>query len=266
MWVKVDSQKPLVAALVGLVMLSWIALWVWGASPYGRFLTHESLGGNQAAQEIAGLGMVALFVAGWTLMTMAMMLPTSLPLIMLFYRFAAGRRDRLQLLLLLIAGYLGVWTLFGTGVHLGDTVLHNIVSQSSWLENNHWLISSATFVLAGLYQFTSLKYKCLDKCRSPMSFIVEHWRGRRQGAQAFMLGLHHGLFCVGCCWSLMLLMFAIGANSLVWMLVLGGVMAVEKNVPWGRRLSAPLGVFLIGLGLMLGWGSALNLFGAMSHG
>jgi predicted metal-binding membrane protein len=104
---------------------------------------------------------------------------------------------------------------------------------------------------AGVYQFTPLKFYCLDRCRSPMAFIVGHWRGRRPASKAFGLGVSHGLFCVGCCWSLMLLMFAVGMGSLGWMLVLGVTMAVEKNVPWGRRLSAPLGAVLLGCGLVL---------------
>ncbi len=109
-------------------------------------------------------------------------------------------------------------------------------------------------ILAGVYQFTPLKYYCLDKCRSPMSFILGHWHGYAEAQQAFALGAHHGLFCVGCCWSLMLLMFAVGVGSLGWMLVLSVVMAIEKNMPWGRRLSVPLGVAL------LAWGALMLLF------
>ena len=96
-----------------------------------------------------------------------------------------------------------------------------------------------------------LKYRCLDRCRSPLSFIMEHWRGERDQAQAFHLGVHHGIFCGGCCWPLMLLMFAIGAGSLGWMLILGSVMAGEKNMPWGRKLSAPVGALLVGWGFSL---------------
>jgi predicted metal-binding membrane protein len=107
------------------------------------------------------------------------------------------------------------------------------------------MIGAGTVLLAGVYQFTPLKYKCLDKCRSPLSFVMEHWHGKRGEQEAFGLGVHHGLFCVGCCWSLMLLMFAVGVGNLAWMLALASVMAVEKNVSWGRRLSVPLGVVLI---------------------
>jgi predicted metal-binding membrane protein len=74
---------------------------------------------------------------------------------------------------------------------------------------------------------------------------MEHWRGRDEQRQSFLLGVHHGLFCVGCCWSLMLLMFAVGSGNIAWMLLLGAVMAVEKNMPWGRQISKPLGAVLL---------------------
>src|SRR5438132_555279 len=83
-----------------------------------------------------------------------------------------------------------------------------------------WVIGAGVLLLAGLYQFTALKHKCLEKCRSPLSFIMEHWRGGRQEQEAFHLGVRHGMFCVGCCWSLMLLMFVVGVGSLAWMLAL----------------------------------------------
>jgi predicted metal-binding membrane protein len=113
------------------------------------------------------------------------------------------------------------------------------------------VIGAAIIAVAGAFQFSALKYRCLDKCRTPLSFVIEHWRGRSQAWHAFVLGAHHGLFCVGCCWALMLLMFAVGAGSLGWMLLLAAVMAVEKNLPWGRRLSTPLGVALLAWAALL---------------
>jgi predicted metal-binding membrane protein len=99
--------------------------------------------------------------------------------------------------------------------------------------------------LAGGFQFTALKYRCLDKCRTPFSFINQHWRGQSASREAVRLGMHHGIFCVGCCWAIMLLMFVVGTGSIGWMLVIGAVMATEKNTPWGRKLSAPLGFALL---------------------
>lgn len=250
MWPRVRDQRVFVTALTGLVGLTWLSIWVWGRSPYGEFLSHKELG------HVHGVGgrydwIVLLFVAGWTLMIVAMMLPTSLPLVALFHSFVRERPNRSRLTALLVAGYLSVWMLFGLVVHAGDRFVHVTVERSTWLGANTWVIGAGTVLLAGLYQFTPLKHKCLEKCRSPMSFILGHWHGGGEKRRAFHLGIHHGLFCIGCCWSLMLLMFAVGVGNLAWMLALATVMAVEKNVSWGRRLSAPLGVVLIGSAVAL---------------
>jgi predicted metal-binding membrane protein len=240
-----NDRKSFILLMGALIALAWLVLGVWGQSPYGRFLSHEELGGVSLSE----IPVLLVFVAGWTLMSTAMMLPTSLPLVTLFHTLVHRRPDRTWLVVLLIAGYLGVWTLFGVVAHLGDWSLHHAAEQIEWLHANAWVMGAATLLLAGVYQFTPLKYYCLDRCRSPLSFIVEHWRGRHEQVQALWLGIHHGLFCLGCCWSLMLLMFAVGAGNLGWMLALGTVMAVEKNLSWGRRLSAPVGVVLIVWGL-----------------
>jgi predicted metal-binding membrane protein len=244
-WPRVHDRRLFTALLLGLVVLAWLALWGWGQSPYGRFLDHEKLAEVEIGLNGGALLVAVVFVSGWTLMTFAMMLPTSLPLVQLFRRMTRRRTDSARLVVLLIAGYLSVWALFGVVAHAGDRGLHEVVARTAWLEANAWVIGAATVAVAGAYQFTPLKYQCLDKCRSPLSFIAEHWRGSHDQAEAFRLGVHHGIFCVGCCWSLMLLMFAVGVGSLGWMLALGAVMAVEKNMPWGRRISAPLGVGLI---------------------
>ncbi len=240
-------DRWIVLALLGsLITLAWLALWLWGRSPASRYLSHHSL------EEVRGGGLLLLvFLAGWTLMVVAMMLPTSLPLVALFHRLTSRRAERPRLLALLLAGYLAVWGAFGVVVYLSDWGLHRLVERSAWLEVNAWVLSAATLLLAGTYQFTPLKRLCLDRCRSPLSFILEHWHGRHAGVEALRLGAHHGLFCLGCCWSLMLLMFAVGVGNLGWMLLLGAAMGVEKNLPWGRHLSTPLGIVLIGWGLAL---------------
>jgi len=250
-----ESDRLFLLLMGALIALAWLTLVIWGGSPYGRFLNHESL--NELS--LGESPVLLAFVAGWTLMSAAMMLPTSLPLVSLFHRLVNRRPDRAWLVVLLIAGYLGVWTLFGAVIHLGDWGLHHVTERIEWLHANAWAIGAATLLLAGVYQFTPFKYRCLERCRSPLSFIVEHWQGRHEQAQALWLGVHHGIFCLGCCWSLMLLMFAVGAGNLGWMLALGGVMAVEKNALWGRRISAPLGVALLlwGVAVLASNGSSL---------
>lgn len=229
--------------IASLVSLAWLTLWIWSRSPYGRYLDHGQLAGNDSL-----LVLVALYLIGWTLMTVAMMLPTTLPLLEIFRRLTVRRQDRAQLRALVIAGYLGAWAGFGVAAHLADWMLHEIVERSSWLAANAWVIGAGTLLLAGAFQFSGLKYRCLDKCRAPLSFVMEYWRGRHDRRNALFLGIHHGIFCVGCCWALMLLMFGVGVGNIGWMLGLAAVMAVEKNVSWGGKLSTPLGLALLGAG------------------
>jgi predicted metal-binding membrane protein len=235
-------------------MLAWLTLWIWNRSPYGRYLDHGGLGEISVFDGTASLLIpVVLYLFGWTLMTTAMMLPTTLPLLEIFRRLTAYRPERSQLMALVITGYLGVWAGFGVAAHLADWVLHEVVEHTAWLEANPWVIGATTLLLAGGFQFSRLKYRCLDKCRAPLSFVMEYWRGRHDRRNAFLLGINHGIFCVGCCWALMLLMFGVGVGNIGWMLALGVVMAIEKNMPWGRKLSAPLGLAL------LGWGAVILL-------
>lgn len=244
-----DARLPVIGALIAL---SWLTLMVWEQSPYGRYLDH----GEWLQSGFAGIvcrtlpaGSVLLpvlfYVAGWALMIVAMMLPTTLSLLAIFARMTTSRADRRLLLTLVVLGYLLIWTLFGVVAHVADMGLHAIVAANGFLSTNGWIISVMLLAIAGTFQFTRFKYRCLDKCRTPFSFVNEHWRGRGERRQSFLLGMNHGLFCVGCCWAIMLLMFFLGTGSVGWMLGIGALMAIEKNVTWGRWLSAPLGVGLL---------------------
>lgn len=247
------DQKIFMILIVVLIVLSWLAIWFLGNSPYSRFVAHQDAGemSHSIGYDSEYFLFIIVFVVSWTLMIVAMMLPTSIPLINIFRTITCDRQNSTRLIFLLIIGYLSMWMMFGIIANIGDWGIHQIFEQRAWLHSNAWMIGAATLMMAGLYQFTSLKYNCLDKCRSPRSFIVERWHGSHEQKQAFRIGMDHGIFCVGCCWSLMLLMFVVGVGSIGWMLALGIVMAVEKNMPWGRRLSAPLGVILLGWGLIL---------------
>jgi predicted metal-binding membrane protein len=236
------DRRAFLGLMASVVGLAWLSLLIWDRSPYGRYLSHQQLGEIDAGSLLLP---ITLYLAGWILMTVAMMLPTTLPLLEIFRRLTAQRQDRSQLLALVIAGYLLIWLGFGIIAHGADWLLHEIVERSSWLEAHAWLIGAATLLLAGGFQFSRLKYRCLEKCRAPLSFVTEYWRGRHERRNAFLLGINHGIFCVGCCWALMLLMFAVGVGNVAWMLMLGALMAVEKNLPWGRQLSTPLGAALI---------------------
>ena len=238
--------------LVALCAVAWAALVAWDLSPYAHHMHEEPLGApSLACARPAPLVHAALFVGGWVLMTLAMMLPTTLPLLEIFRRLTRNRSDRTRLIVLVIAGYLAAWLAFGIAAHAFDVALHDAFDRGAWFKASSWVLGAATLVVAGAFQFSRLKHRCLDKCRAPLSFVLQHWTGGAPGAQALRLGLHHGAYCVGCCWALMLLMFAVGTGNLGWMVALGAVMAVEKNVAWGRQLSAPLGIGLIAWGALI---------------
>ena len=240
------ERVVLITALALLTLAAWLALWMSDGSS-SSFLHAHHIGHHTAASG----SFVFIFLVGWTVMTVAMMLPTTLPVLAVFHRISALRDDRYLLLLLVIIGYLAIWVLFGALVYGAAVGLKSITSSFAGFQNNLWLTAPLLLVLAGAFQFTSLKYRCLDKCRSPFSFVIEHWRGKSHKWNAFRLGVDNGIFCVGCCWALMLLMFIVGVGNLLWMLILAILMAVEKNVSWGRRISAPLGIILISSGALL---------------
>ena len=232
--------------LLALCATAWLALAAWHLSPYAHHMHEQPLGGpSLACARPAPWAHAALFVGGWVLMTVAMMLPTTLPLATVFARLTRLRPDRAFLGSLLVVGYLVVWTAFGVAAHALHLALHASLEGNAWLWANAWVPGALGLALAGAFQFSRLKYRCLDECRSPLAFAVARWRGVTPRRDAFRLGVDHGLYCVGCCWALMLLMFTFALGSLGWMLVLAAIMAVEKNLPWGRRLSRPLGVGLV---------------------
>jgi predicted metal-binding membrane protein len=232
------DRAILAGSLVALTGLAWLSLWVWAASPYGRYLHHDAGTGPLPLE-------VGLFVAGWVLMIVAMMLPSSVPLVLTFGALVGRRRQPAMLVALLLAGYLAVWGGFGLAAWILDRGIHAAVDASPWLQAHTQVIIGATLLGAGLWQFSPLRDRCLDECRSPLGFIINRWRGTSERRESFAMGLAHGAFCVGCCWSLMLVMFGVGLGSVTAMLGLGALTAVEKNLPWGRRLTRPLGFALI---------------------
>jgi predicted metal-binding membrane protein len=263
MWRVLDRRDAWLPVIGCLIAVAWLTLIVWEQSPYGRYLDHgQWLEAGFAAEMCRALpaGSILfpalLYVTGWLFMTVAMMLPTIIPLLGIFAQMISSKRDRSVLLALLIAGYLTTWTVFGLIAHAADMGLHAIAAENNFLSFNGWIIGVIVLAIAGLFQFSSFKYRCLDKCRTPFSFINEHWRGHAERWESFFLGVHHGFFCIGCCWAIMMLMFLVGTGSVGWMLLIGAIMATEKNVPWGRRLSTPLGIGLLLLSTVI---VALNI-------
>lgn len=194
---------------------------------------------------LPGWAALALFLLAWQLMTAAMMLPSSMPLIRLFWA-TTQRRDALAAFL---GGYALVWGAFGLAAFAGDGLLHEAVDAVPVLEARPWLIGGGVLVLAGAFQFTALKEACLDQCRHPGVFLMRRYR--RGAGAAFRLGREHGVFCLGCCWALMLLMFAAGFANLAWMAALATLTAYEKVGRRGKAAARVAGIVLLVWGVLV---------------
>jgi predicted metal-binding membrane protein len=226
------------------VAAAWIALAAWGRSDLRYLLGHERLG-------TVGLPALGGLMAGWVLMTVAMMLPASMPLIAWFHGLARGRARHGGMVLLLVGGYLATWAVFGVAVHAGDWVLHRAGAALPFVAAGAWALAPGALVVAGLWQFTPLKRRCLRRCCMRPELSVEQWAADARPARlALRLGVQEGVWTLGCCWALMLLMMVGGMSSLAHMLALGAVMLVEKSVQGSRRLTAPLGVCLLAAGVV----------------
>jgi predicted metal-binding membrane protein len=233
------------ALALAAIALAWGIALVSALGQRDTAFHHHDLSEDFVAPTV---GTVLLALLAWQVMTAAMMLPSSLPLVHLFVRVSRGQERPGAARIAFLVGYFAVWTWFAVMALAGNSVLDWLASQSPWLRERPALIGGMVLILAGLFQFSPLKERCLRACRSPFTFLQRHYR-RGIGA-AWDLGLQHGLFCLGCCWALMLTMFAVGVGNLVWMAALTGVMVIEKTMPWGRRLAPLVGVLLITWGAL----------------
>jgi predicted metal-binding membrane protein len=197
-----------------------------------------------------GAAQAGLVFAMWCAMALAMMLPTAAPMILTYAELAetaARKGEPAASPLILAAGYVAVWL----GAALLLTVLQLVLMRVSLLDpmaSASPLFSGAVFVAAGLYQFSALKHACVTQCQHPFRFFFANWTAEPRGV--FGLGLRQGLYCLGCCWAMMLSMFAVGVMNVVWMAALGAVMTIEK-INTTTRFSRALGIVFILIGAAL---------------
>jgi predicted metal-binding membrane protein len=201
----------------------------------------------------AELGQLGWFVGAWNLMMTAMMLPSVAPMAFTFARVSGVRARKSQSVFvptwIFILGYFAAWTAFGLVAYSVDHFIRLL--DFAWLawDRGGPIAAGIPIVAAGLYQLTPFKRVCLTHCRSPLDFFLESWREGRGGA--LRMGFHHGLYCVGCCWGLMLVLFAVGVMSLFWMALIGVLIFAEKVLRVGPRLAPVFGIVLIALGLWI---------------
>ena len=198
------------------------------------------------------LGAFGWYVGIWVTMMAAMMLPSVAPMVLVFARISRERAARGREVVptwLFLAGYLATWTAYGVlayGVY--RALAHVDLGLLHWDRGGPY-VAGAVLAAAGIYELTPLKRVCLRHCRGPLHFILGAWRPGATGAVS--MGIEHGLFCVGCCWGLMLALFALGVMSVTWMVVIGALIFAEKVLPAGEWFARVVAVVLVAAGIWI---------------
>jgi predicted metal-binding membrane protein len=200
------------------------------------------------------LGRFGWFLSVWVVMMAAMMFPSVSPTVALYRHMTRQRSAALPVLF--TAGYLATWSAAGVALYTIKVVIDAIGGDVlAWDHAGRW-IAGATLIFAAVYQFTPLKDVCLGKCRSPLGFLLGSWREDKAGA--LQIGAKNGAWCLGCCWALMLALFALGIMSLSWMALISALIALEKMLPSRRVAAAVTATILLSLGvLVLAWPSVI---------
>jgi predicted metal-binding membrane protein len=241
------DRALVIAGLLGVILLSWLYLL------RGAGMDMHAMGDTAMATPWSP-GYFALVVVMWAVMMAAMMLPSAAPMILLYATIARRRRAQggaVAATGVFVLGYAAVWTTFSFVAAALQWGLDAATLLSPMMMTTSIVAAGFVLVAAGVYQWTPLKQACLRQCQSPLEFILGHWREGTSGA--LVMGLQHGLFCLGCCWMLMLLLFIGGVMNLLWIAGLTLFVLVEKTVPGGHWLSRVAGAALIA------WGGATLL-------
>lgn len=241
------DRAIILLALAGATAIAW--LYVVGAEQQMMAPDMRAMAGMAMPVPAWTTSTFALMFAMWWIMMIGMMLPSAAPMILTFATIARRQRERAQPYVpvsVFSAGYLLAWGVFSLAATLLQCGLGRAALLSPMMRTTGVAIGGALFVLAGIYQFTPFKYACLQHCRSPFAFLLAQWRDGWRGALG--MGWRHGLFCMGCCWVLMLLLFAVGVMNLTWMVLLAAFVFAEKLLPGGVWIARAAGAALLGFG------------------
>lgn len=247
------------AIIIGMAIISLLtwAYMVVMAAPGLVGRSHHGAMPDLAAWDLNLLVMGAVM---WSVMMIAMMLPTAAPMVLGFSRVLHRQQAEARakgLTWVFVAGYLLAWVGFSLPVALAQWALYSLGLMSSAMGAATPLIGGAVLIGAGLFQCSRLKDACLAKCQSPLGFLLNEWRPGSQGA--LIMGLRHGLFCIGCCWLLMLLMFAGGVMNLFWMAAITVYVLAEKLLPSLRQHARFIGALLIVAGVFYIFGMPVQM-------
>ena len=235
------ERNLILASLLVLAVVAW-ALLAWQARADD----------GQMAMGLT-MGMAApLFIAMWAVMMVAMMFPASAPMILTFARVHTNKRERGQPFVptwVFVSSYMVVWTLAGVLAYGAAVGVEQLAEQWAWLMNNAARLGGGVLVVAGLYQLSPLKRACLSKCQTPLGFILDSWREGYIGS--FRMGLEHGVYCLGCCWLLFVILFPLGVMNVGAMVAITLLIFAEKSLPIGREVATVAAGGLVAYGALV---------------
>ena len=244
-WWRQVTATPISRARVGILLVLvalTVAAWVWVIQVGAE---------HHSAAPTMGLG-APLFLAVWVAMMVATMFPAVTPMVLMFARIGANKRTSGRVFVptwLFVGGYLLVWTALGVVAYGAAAGAEALAARVDVLARNTAIVAGILIVLAGAFQFSRLKDRCLSRCRSPLAFVMQHWQDGRLGA--VRMGVHHGWHCAGCCWALMMLMFPLGVMSVPALAGVTALVFAEKVLPHARPVREVAGVVLVAYGLLV---------------
>jgi predicted metal-binding membrane protein len=241
-----SDRRVIIVSLALVVALAWIYLWRDAAA------MDDMSGQMDMSFPMAMTPNFALTFLMWAVMMVGMMLPSAAPTILLYatlVRKQSAASPVLAASWIFAAGYLAVWTAFSLLAAALQVSLEQAMLLSSMMVSTNQALSAAILIAAGVYQVLPLKDVCLTACRNPILFLTMRWRAGRLGA--FRMGAEHGLYCVGCCWTLMLVLFVAGVMNLLWVALIAAFVFIEKLLPFPRYTSRVASLALVGAGIVI---------------
>jgi predicted metal-binding membrane protein len=255
------DRAILIAALLIVTALAWTDL-VWLADDMA--MGGMDMGGFRMIPAGRGLMMpanepwrpieFAYVFAMWAVMMIGMMTPSAAPVVLIYGRVArqaVSSGQPFAATAWFAAGYLTAWTSFSLAATFGQWLLERAALLTPMMQSDSNIFGGVVLITAGVYQWSRLKESCLSFCQDPLTFIIHHGGFRRDAVGAVALGFRHGLYCVGCCWALMLLLFVGGVMNLFWIAVLAALVLLEKAAPGGRVFARLAGIGFLGAGTWL---------------
>ena len=243
------QRLAIYGGLAGIILLAWAYLVYLATTTQ---MTNMGIDISMPSMQAWGVTDTALTFTMWVVMMVAMMTPSALPVILMFRTVSRMRHKehgQLSSTWLFLLGYLLTWAGFSALATLVQWGLHSAALLTPMMASASPLLGGALLVAAGIYQLTPLKDACLSHCRTPMGFLLAEWRDGKLGP--LVMGMRHGLYCVGCCWLLMALLFVGGVMNLLWVALLAAYVLIEKVSPARLWLSRISGIAAIALGLLL---------------